>query len=105
MALLPKKKTPQEWTDIVLPIFEQPEEPAPKQRSKKQEDDAKQVKWRRRPRTARQVPCEPCVEEQPQGLRQGIGTASYIRTEGDSEVWVCYHHHAEMLHREELGRS
>lgn len=104
MPLLPKKPGPQLWEDVVLPIFDQPEPVAPKQQSKKQEDDAKQVKWRRRPRTARQVPCEVCVKEHPQGLREGVGTASYIRSEGTTEQWVCYHHHAEMLHREELGK-
>jgi hypothetical protein len=105
MALLPKKTTPQEWEDIVLPIFEQPEEVPVRQQSKKQQADAKAVQWRRRPRTARQAPCEDCVEEKAKGLREGIEPASYIRNEGRSERWVCHRHHADRVHNEELGKG
>lgn len=105
MGLLPKKTTPQEWTDVVLPLFEQPEPVKPKERSKKQDADAKAVKWRRRPKNARQVPCHDCSEEHPKGLREGIGTASYIRIEGTEERYLCFHHRAEYGFREDLQRG
>lgn len=105
MVLLPKKTTPQEWTDEVLPIFEQPEPEKPRERSKKQDDDAKQVKWRRRPKGARQVACQDCVVEHTKGMREGIGQASYIRIEGIEEKYLCFHHKAEYTHREDLQRG
>jgi hypothetical protein len=105
MVSLPKKTTPQEWTDVVLPLFEQPEPEKPKPRSKKQDDDAKQVKWRRRPKGARQVPCHDCSTEQQKGQREGIGTASYIRIEGSAERYLCFQHRAEYGFAEDLQRG
>lgn len=101
---LPKKNTPQEWTDIVLPLFDQPKEVKPRVRSKKQDDDATKVKYRRRPKTARQTSCQECVVEHPRGLRAGIGIASYIRIEGTTELYLCFHHKAEYEHREARGK-
>lgn len=104
MSLLPKKTTPQEWIDV--PLFGDIDpEPAKPQRSKKQDDDALKVKWTRRPRTAKQTSCQDCVKEHGKGLRDGIGLASYIRTEGTSELYVCLQHKAERSQREELGRG
>lgn len=99
MSLLPKKTTPQEWTDV--PLFGA-EDPAPvaRQRSKKQDDDDTKVKYRRRPKTARQTACQDCVVEHPKGLRMGIGIASYVRIEGTTELYLCFHHKAEYEHRE-----
>lgn len=99
---LPKKTSPQEWTDVVLPLFDQPEPVEPKARSKKQDDDATKVKWSRRPKNAKRVPCEDCSVEHPKGLRMGIGMASYIRSEGGVEKYLCFTHRAEYGFREDL---
>jgi hypothetical protein len=104
MSLLPKKTTPQEWIDV--PLFGDIDPaPATPQRSKKQDADAAGVKWKRRPKTAKQVSCQDCVEEHPKGLRQGIGIASYVRTEGQDERYLCFHHRAEYGFREDLAKS
>ena len=102
MNLLPKKSTPQEWTDV--PLFGT-EDPAPvvRQRSKKQDDDDTKVRYRRRPKTARQTACQDCVVEHTKGQRAGIGVASYVRMEGTTELHLCFHHKAEYEHREARG--
>lgn len=103
MSLLPRKSTPQEWEDV--PLFgDAPPAPAARQRSKKDDDDAAKVKYRRRPKTARQTPCHDCTEEHPKGLRVGIGMASYVRIDGAEERYLCFHHKAEYEHREARGR-
>jgi hypothetical protein len=104
MKPLPKKKGPQLWVDV--PLFGEPDpEPEKPQRSRKQDDDAAKVRWRRRPKNAKQISCEDCVVEQPQGKRMGIGLASYIRIEGLVERYLCLHHRAEYGFREDLDRK
>ena len=99
MSLLPKKSTPQEWEDV--PLFgEAPPAPAVRQRSKKDDDDDTKVRYRRRPKTARQTSCQDCVVEHTAGQRTGIGTASYVRIEGFVELYLCFAHKAEYEHRE-----
>jgi hypothetical protein len=99
MSLLPKKPGSQLWTDV--PLFGA-EDPAPvvRQRSKKQDDDDTKVRYRRRPKTARQTACQECVAERAKGQRPGLGTASYIRIEGAVELYLCFAHKAEYEHRE-----
>jgi len=104
MSLLPKKSTPQEWTDVALPGLEPPAPAPARERSKKQDDDARKVQWRRRPKGARQVPCHDCAVA-PRGERVGIGMASYIRIEGGTEKYLCMHHRAEYGFAEDLGRG
>lgn len=99
MTLLPKKATPQEWVDV--PLFgDAPPAQVVRQRSKKQDDDATKVAYRRRPKTAKQTSCQDCVTEHSKGQRMGIGLASYMRTEGNQIVYLCFHHKAEYEHRE-----
>lgn len=105
MKPLPKKSTPQEWVDEVLPIFDQPEPEAPKVRSKKQDADALTVKWRRRPKTAMRIPCQDCTEERAKAQRDGINMASYIRIEGTAERYLCLHHRAEHGFVEDLRKE
>lgn len=103
MSLLPKKSTPQEWVDV--PLFGEPDPvPVARQRSKKDDDDATKIAYRRRPKTAKQTSCQDCVAEQSKGLRTGIGLASYIRTEGNQILYLCFHHKAEYEHREARGK-
>lgn len=99
MSLLPKKPGPQLWTDV--PLFGD-EDPAPvvRQRSKKQDDDDTKVKYRRRPKTARQTPCHDCIADTGHRLRNGVGVASYIRTEGVEELHLCFMHKADREHKE-----
>lgn len=99
MTLLPKKSTPQAWIDV--PLFGA-EDPAPvaRQRSKKQDDDDTKVKYRRRPKTARQTSCQDCVAGHAAGLRAGVGIAAYVRMEGKTELYLCFLHKAEYEHRE-----
>lgn len=104
MSLLPKKTTPQEWIDV--PLFGDIDpEPAKPQRSKKQDADAAGVKWKRRPKGARQAQCQDCTAEHTKGQREGIGLASYIRTEGTDERYLCFQHRAEYGFAEDLGRG
>lgn len=103
MSLLPKKTTPQEWEDVPLFGAETPV-PATRQRSKKDDDDDTKVKYRRRPKTARQTGCQDCIAEHTKGLRPGVGTASYVRMEGATELLLCFAHKAEYEHREARAR-
>lgn len=105
MGLLPKKTTPQEWEDIVLPIFEQPEEVKPRERSKKQQDDDTKIAYRRQGRTSKGVPCQDCSENNQGGGGQGITNASYVRTEGTTQRFLCYRHKAERHNRDLLNGS
>lgn len=103
MSLLPKKTTPQEWTDVPLFGAEDPPKVA-RQRSKKQDDDDTKVKYRRRPKTSRQTSCQDCVAEHSKGQRSGVGVASYVRIEGAVELFLCFQHKAEHEHAEARGK-
>lgn len=103
MSLLPKKNTPQEWTDVVLPLFEQPEEVKPRERSKKQDDDDRKIAYRRQSRTSKGVPCQDCAEGNQAGSGHGIVNASYIRHQGGQQRALCYRHKAEWQNREMLS--
>lgn len=103
MSLLPKKPGPQLWEDVPLFGAETPA-PATRQRSKKDDDDDTKVKYRRRPKTARQTPCQDCIIDMAARLRNGIGTASYIRIEGREELLLCFAHKAEREHQEARAR-
>jgi len=105
VGLLPKKNTPQEWEDIVLPIFEQPEESKPRERSKKQQDDDTKISYRRQSRTSKGVPCQDCAEENQAGGGAGITNASYVRIEGTTQRLLCYRHKSDWHNRDLLNGS
>lgn len=105
MSLLPKKPGPQLWEDVVLPIFEQPEEVKPRERSKKQDDDDLKISYRRQSRTSKGVPCQDCAEGNHAGAGHGIVNASYVRHQGGTQRYLCYRHKSEWQNREMLSRD
>jgi hypothetical protein len=100
--LLPKKTTPQEWVDVVLPVFDQPEEKAPRERSKAQQEKDAGIRYARY-RSPVKASCIECVHDH---MRTGgqIRQAAYIRTEGEDAAYLCFPHYAERRNRELLGR-
>ena len=100
---LPRKKTPQEWVDIVLPGFEQPPEQPAKQKSKKDADDAVTKIVYRRYKTGRKINCADCVEDAAAGKGGGIRDANYSRTLNGKTTYLCFQHRAESANRELLN--
>lgn len=85
------------FTDVVLPLFDQPEAPARRVKSRKeQDDDANKIIWRRFKVSG--VQCQDCVEDR--ANRTGIGAATWIRTQGKDQRALCYQHRAEYLLQE-----
>lgn len=92
------KDAPQEWEDIVLPLFDQPGTTTPRVRSRKEQDDAaNKIIYSRYKGPA--IPCRDCVLDRDN--RTGISTASWLRRHGPDERVLCYHHKAEYLAREQ----
>ena len=102
---LPKKDTPQEWTDVPLPldIFQDVPEKPKRQKSKKDEEDDK-TRLTYRPYKGRPRMCEDCYAEVQAGERTGFGKVSFIRIEGLAERGICYEHKAQRTENEALGR-
>lgn len=99
-GLLPEKKTPQEWTDVVLPLFDQPVEVI-KERSKKQQDDDRKVTYR--PYRSVRTACQDCLEFGSMG--GGILNATYVRVHGDEKRYLCSRHRAQRSDNDQLGKS
>lgn len=91
------KKVEQKFEDVVLPIFEQPEPPVALERSKKQEDDDKKIKYKRI-NAARRPHCDVCVNEQRRGERPDIRVCSYERIYGGISKFLCFYHAVEARH-------
>jgi hypothetical protein len=83
-----------------LPLFGDPDQPAPARvRSHKDLDDAaNKIVWTRYKVAG--VQCSDCVLAHTRGLRAGIGSASWMRVQGQDKRVLCYHHKAEYMHRE-----
>jgi hypothetical protein len=97
------KKKEQSFADIVLPIFDQPEEPKARELSKKEaEDNATKVIWRRYRGAARM--CEDCFPEVNSGDRLAFGKASWVRVEGSVQRAICFEHKALRMEQEDLNR-
>lgn len=102
MSALPEKNTPQEWEDVVLPLFDQPEAKVPRARSRKeQDDDANKISYRRFKGAPRA--CADCFDECQAGTRFTFGTAAFIRIEGQAERPLCFEHRALWGEREALA--
>jgi hypothetical protein len=102
VSLLPKKQTPQEWTDVVLPIFDQPEEKKPRARSKAEQQKDADIRYTRY-RSPVKASCINCVHEHMRHQTQ-IRQAAYIRSEGSDVAYLCFPHYAEKRNQELLGR-
>lgn len=102
MSLLPKKTTPQEWTDIVLPGFDQPEEKKPRGRSMAEQEKDAGVRYVRY-RSPVKASCIDCVTEHIKTQGQ-IRQATYIRTHGTETAYLCFPHYGERRNNELLGR-
>lgn len=84
MTGLPKKGTPQEWLDQPLPLFGEPE---PEQlKSRKDEDDAEHIKYRRY-KGARSIACHDCT-----AAGDGVRSATHIRIYRGEERYLCSSH-------------
>lgn len=105
MADLPRKKGPQLWTDIPLPIF--PEEPPPPPPTKREKQVArekeKQIIYRRYNST-RKVVCHDCADLLAQGKVKGVFNATYVRIQGSKKRFLCFQHHNEWRNNELLGK-
>lgn len=88
--------------DTVLPIFEQPAPAVPVQRSKKQEAEAKQVRYTRHAASPRSN-CTVCLHELQQDRRTGVNVASYVRHAPDGDRFLCFLHKQEALHQDQLA--
>ncbi len=95
MALLPRKSTKQEWTDVPLPGFEGLPTKQVKAKSKKDEDDAEHKIKYRRYRGARSIICHDCGYE---GAAV-VHPATYIRIYQGFERYLCNSHAA---HRRDM---
>jgi hypothetical protein len=84
MSFLPKKTTPQEWEDVTLPGFDQP---AKREESKKEQDDAEHKIYYRRYRGAKSIACHACVAE-----GSGVRNATHVRTFQGQERYLCSPH-------------
>lgn len=102
MSLLPKKTTPQLWTDVVLPIFDQPEEKKPRERSKAQQQKDADIRYARY-RSPVKASCTDCVADHIR-TQSPIRQAAYIRTHGADTSYLCFPHYAEKRNEELLGR-
>jgi hypothetical protein len=81
------------------PLFGDPEPPkAQRKLSHKDLDDAaNKITWTRYKVAG--VQCSDCVLEHTKGQRAGIGSASWMRVQGEDKRVLCYHHKAEYLAR------
>lgn len=100
MIGLPRKTTPQEWEDVVLPLFDQPEPVKARERSKKQDDDERRVRYQRY--KGARTPCKDCTDAMHGGNGKGITNAIYVRTEGDDKRYLCSRCKAERENAELL---
>lgn len=96
---MPRKHKPA-FTDVVLPIFDQPDEV--KQYRTKADDDRKtKVGWHRY-KSPNPVTCEDCLTELKDGERKGVSVASYKRLHGDQVRFLCFQHTQVQRHRDQL---
>lgn len=94
----PQDSPEQSWTDDVLPLFDQPEVPAGRRLSRKEQDDREnKIVWTRYKVAG--VQCFDCVIEYPKGLRMGIGSANWMRVQGEDKRALCWMHKSEYLAR------
>ena len=105
MSDLPRKKGPQEWTDVPFEIF--PEDPPPPEPTKREKqvarEKAKQIIYRRHNST-RKVVCHDCAELFSQGKAKGVFNATYVRIQGSKKRYLCFQHHNEWRNNELLGK-
>lgn len=82
-----------------VPLFGEPDPPkAQRELSKKDLDDAaNKIVWTRYKVAG--VQCVDCVIEYPKGLRTGIGSANWMRVQGQDKRVLCWMHKAEYLAR------
>lgn len=92
-----------QWTDEVLPLFDQPEPKQARARSKKDDADAAGIRWTRY--KGARVGCTVCVAHHAAGGKDGIGPAAYHRTHGPDSMYLCTRHTAEQRDNEALGRG
>lgn len=97
------KKLDPPFEDTVFPIFEQPEPEPVRVKSRKEQDDAANKIVYRRYRPTRRVQCDPCVSAVVIKEQTGINDASYVRTQGSSEQYLCFLHTQEAKHRDQLN--
>lgn len=98
MGRTPRKPS---FTDVVLPIFDQPVEEK-KTRTKKQEAADGKVRWTRHAASPR-ANCNVCLDEFTNDLRKGMNVASYVRTAPDGVLYLCFLHTQEQKHRDQLA--
>jgi hypothetical protein len=107
VSLLPRKKTPQEWIDVPLPLegIEAPEPKPVREQSRSDKEKAAGVRWVRH--KGRRLPCDRCLAAYRDGakLESGIGNVVYIRTHGDEKVALCTMHTANQRDADNLGRE
>lgn len=83
-----------------VPLFGDPDPPrVQRQQSHKDRDDAaNKIIWTRYKVAG--VQCVDCTNEHHRGMRTGIGSASWMRVQGEDKRVLCYQHKAEYLARE-----
>lgn len=105
MGLLPKKRGPQLWEDVPLPIPGLEDAPVKqvRQRSKKDEDDdANKLSYRTYKGTSRQ--CDDCRDEVNREERFTFGRAIVLRIKGGDQRYLCYEHKALRMEAEALAK-
>lgn len=98
MGRTPRKPA---FTDVVLPIFEQPVEEK-KTRSKKQQAEDGKVSYERH-RSSPRGKCAVCTEAHLKGEQPGIFDASYVRNSPDGSKYLCLRHTQEQRHMDTLA--
>lgn len=100
MIELPRKPGPQLWEDVVLPLFDQPEPEKPRERSKKQDDDERRVRYQRY--KGARTPCRDCTDGMQDGTARGVTNSIWVRSEGADRRYLCSRHKAERENTELL---
>lgn len=91
------------FEDVVLPGFDQPEPKQPRVLTRKEQHDKEtQVKYTH-VRGVRRFLCEPCVSEYDKGYRKDIRDATHTRTSKSGTTYMCYFHKHDMETAEQLG--
>jgi hypothetical protein len=94
MSLLPRKRGPQQWTDVALPGLEDVPAKHVREKSKKDEDDDAHKIVYRRYRGARSIVCHDCAYE-----GGAVRSATYIRIYQGLERYLC---NAHTTHRRDM---
>jgi hypothetical protein len=100
VSILPQKPGPQLWEDVVLPIFDQPEPDQPRERSKKQDDDERRVRYQRY--KGARTPCRDCTDARQDGGIAGVTNSTWVRSEGEDRRYLCSRHKVERENEELL---